>query len=48
MLLQEFNGPTVIDLYKWSGGHPDLSQGLVLVSNPKACELQFGCGNLGN
>jgi hypothetical protein len=48
LLLQELNSPTVIDLYKWSGGHPDLSRGPVLMSNPKARELQFCRGNLDN
>ncbi len=48
LLLQEVNGPTVRDLHKWSSGPPNLSRGPVLVSDPKACELQFGRGNLGN
>ncbi len=48
LLSQEVNGPTVKDLHKWSSGNPDLSQGLVLVSDPTARELQFGRGNLGN
>ncbi len=48
LLLQEVNGPTVKDLHKWSSGPLDLSQGSVLVSDPKARELQFGHGNVGN
>jgi hypothetical protein len=48
LLLQELDLPTVFDLYKWSLGPPDHSQGPVLMSNPKARKLQFGCDNLGN
>jgi hypothetical protein len=39
LLLQEVYGPTVGNLHKRSSRPPDLSQGLDLVSDPKACKL---------
>jgi hypothetical protein len=48
LLSQELILATVFDLYKQSMGPPNLSRGLLLMSNPEARELQFSRKNLGN